>query len=414
LDSLTQIVLGAATGELVLGRKLGNRAMIWGGIAGTIPDLDVIVSAFVSPTTNLHVHRGLSHSIFFLFALSFLMAWLTTKMYPEGKSLRDTTWYKWIAIAFRIVFTLLLTSFLSFMLYYFIDEGWIKWSLISTIVALTLMYITKMYQNYSKEFYSFEHVSYKEWVVFFLFTLITHPLLDCFTVYGTQIFSPFSNMRVSWDNISVADPMYTVALGLPIWLASFYLRKSRTRNILLIIGVVLSSAYMMTTIVNKSRVNKILATSIEKQGIKAEMSMTNPTIFNSILWSGTVKTQDSLYSGVYSLLDRNKVFELEGFPINEYLLADTPADDYTVETIKWFSKGYYVVSKSNPDTLKMSDLRYGSFGNRSKEKPNEFIFNFNLYKDKDNNWQIDRKSQRGPSENPRDIFVTLFRRMLGK
>ena len=41
MDSLTQIVLGAAVGEAVLGKKVGNRAMLWGAVAGTIPDLDV-------------------------------------------------------------------------------------------------------------------------------------------------------------------------------------------------------------------------------------------------------------------------------------------------------------------------------------------------------------------------------------
>jgi len=41
MDSLTQIVLGGAIGELVAGRKMGNRAVLWGAIAGTIPDLNV-------------------------------------------------------------------------------------------------------------------------------------------------------------------------------------------------------------------------------------------------------------------------------------------------------------------------------------------------------------------------------------
>ncbi|MEY3010031.1 MAG: hypothetical protein RLZZ314_673, partial [Bacteroidota bacterium] len=35
MDSLSQIVLGAAVGEVVLGRRIGNRAMVWGAVAGT-------------------------------------------------------------------------------------------------------------------------------------------------------------------------------------------------------------------------------------------------------------------------------------------------------------------------------------------------------------------------------------------
>jgi len=43
MDSLTQIVLGAAVAEVVGGKKLGNKAPLWGAIAGTIPDLDVFL-----------------------------------------------------------------------------------------------------------------------------------------------------------------------------------------------------------------------------------------------------------------------------------------------------------------------------------------------------------------------------------
>ena len=65
MDSLTQIVLGAAVGEAVLGKKIGNRAMLWGAIAGTIPDLDVFVRYFTDPITATEMHRGFSHSLVF-------------------------------------------------------------------------------------------------------------------------------------------------------------------------------------------------------------------------------------------------------------------------------------------------------------------------------------------------------------
>jgi len=38
MDSLTQIVLGAACGEIALGKKIGNKALLFGAIGGTIPD----------------------------------------------------------------------------------------------------------------------------------------------------------------------------------------------------------------------------------------------------------------------------------------------------------------------------------------------------------------------------------------
>ena len=44
MDSLTQIVLGAAVGEAVAGRQVGRRALIWGGVLGALPDFDLLIS----------------------------------------------------------------------------------------------------------------------------------------------------------------------------------------------------------------------------------------------------------------------------------------------------------------------------------------------------------------------------------
>ena len=76
MDSLTQIVLGAACGEVVLGKKVGNRAMLWGAIGGTIPDLDIILGPFISEVDALAIHRGFSHSIVFSILLGITVTFL--------------------------------------------------------------------------------------------------------------------------------------------------------------------------------------------------------------------------------------------------------------------------------------------------------------------------------------------------
>jgi inner membrane protein len=40
----------------------------------------------------------------------------------------------------------------------------------------------------------------------------THGLLDGATSYGTQLFWPFSDMRVAWNIISIVDPLFTLPL----------------------------------------------------------------------------------------------------------------------------------------------------------------------------------------------------------
>jgi inner membrane protein len=70
MDSLTHIVLGAAIGEAVLGKKIGRKAMLWGALADTIPDFDVFASPCVTQAQQLLIHRGITHSFFFVLLMS--------------------------------------------------------------------------------------------------------------------------------------------------------------------------------------------------------------------------------------------------------------------------------------------------------------------------------------------------------
>ena len=88
MDSVTQIVLGAAVGEAALGKKIGNKAMFYGAIAGTIPDLDVLVSHFTDTTRALAIHRGFTHSIVFSVVFGLLFGWLASR-YEKYKNPKE-------------------------------------------------------------------------------------------------------------------------------------------------------------------------------------------------------------------------------------------------------------------------------------------------------------------------------------
>ena len=87
MDSLSQIVLGAAVGEVVLGRRIGNRAMVWGAVAGTIPDMDVLGKYFLSELDNLAFHRGISHSLLFCVLGAWALAGSPTELYRSPTTL---------------------------------------------------------------------------------------------------------------------------------------------------------------------------------------------------------------------------------------------------------------------------------------------------------------------------------------
>jgi inner membrane protein len=83
MDSLTHLVLGACTGELILGKKLGKKAMLYGAIAANIPDIDIITGLFVPGDKALLIHRGLTHSLFFAIVCGSCLAWLANRRYPK-------------------------------------------------------------------------------------------------------------------------------------------------------------------------------------------------------------------------------------------------------------------------------------------------------------------------------------------
>ena len=83
MDSLSQIVLGASVAEASLGSKIGNKALLFGTIGGTIPDLDVFVGSwlFGNEIDAMLFHRGFMHSILFSVLAAFVFGWVTFKLY---------------------------------------------------------------------------------------------------------------------------------------------------------------------------------------------------------------------------------------------------------------------------------------------------------------------------------------------
>ncbi len=84
MDSLTQLTFGAACAEAVIGKHVGKKALVWGAVLGTLPDLDVLIP-LGGPVNDFVYHRGFSHSLFLLALLSPVLAWLITQCHPDTK-----------------------------------------------------------------------------------------------------------------------------------------------------------------------------------------------------------------------------------------------------------------------------------------------------------------------------------------
>src|SRR5699024_7580414 len=174
MDSFTQIVLGAAVGEAALGKKVGNKALLYGAIAGTIPDLELLSRYFVSTLTPLEIHLWYTHSILFAVFGGMLFGWLVS------------LWKK--------------------------------------------------------------KASWKQWYWMFFLGFFTHSWLDAHTSWGTQIFWPFG-YQISFRNIFVIDPLYTIPFAVFLLLAWFSPVGSVRRSRYNWWGLGVSSAYLLVVII---------------------------------------------------------------------------------------------------------------------------------------------------------------------
>jgi len=300
MDSLTQIVLGAAVGEAVLGKKVGNKAMLYGAIAGTIPDLDTIVGKFLDPLTAIEIHRGISHSIVFSIVMAPVLGWLVAQLHKKAQA------------------------------------GW------------------------------------KDWSWLFFWGLVTHPLLDAHTTWGTQLFWPL-DLRLAYQNIFVIDPLYTLPFLVFLILAMRLPKASKKRRKWNNLGLIVSSAYMVLTLVLKGISYQKFTEALANEKIEYKQIDTRPAAFNTILWYANIDVGDAYLLGDYSFFD-SKPIRFKYVPKDHQLLGEY-RDSETINRLNKISNGWYAVEKRDGD-LYYNDLRFGVYDLDAKDL--RFVFSYQL------------------------------------
>ena len=373
MDSLTQVVLGAACGEVVLGKKAGNRAMLWGGIAGTIPDLDILANFVTDDMTALAFHRGISHSLFFAVIAPVFFGWLVARFYKSG--LYRTQVYKSIAMFVWLTFMGLIAYGVNYVPVS-MEKG-ISWPiLITSIIVVVLASIALWRKYYQSELEEVE-ISTREWAWLFFWAILTHPLLDSCTAFGTQLFQPFSNYRVALNNISVVDPIYTVPFLICLIIAGLLTRKSPKRRWVNYAGIGISSAYLLFCGYHKLTVDRIFETSLKENNIAYARFTTAPTIGNNILWHGVAEGDSAYFHGYYSFLDQEKkVLEFTKINKNHELIAGHE-QDRSLKILTWFTNDYWNITQRDDGFLQLNDMRYGSRSGKFKGN-DDYIFKFIL------------------------------------
>lgn len=282
MDSLSQFALGSAVGVAVMGRRTKVwKAALWGGICGTLPDLDAFVD-HGDPIRDMTFHRAESHALFYLTLVSPLVAWVIASV--SGELDRFRRW--WLAL----------------------------------------------------------------WLA-----LVTHPLLDAMTVYGTQLALPFTDYPYAVGSIFIIDPLYTLPLLVGVGVAlcartAWGLRWNAA-------GLTLSTAYLAWSFAAQQHVESIAGAALAAEGISAERVLIGPTAFNTVLWRVLAMTRDGYYEGFYSLLDDGHAIDFNRFE-RDPALYESLRDHWHVARIAWFSHGFFDMRESDGRVL-IRDLRMG-------------------------------------------------------
>lgn len=343
--------------------------MMWGAIGGTIPDLDIIANSFLSPVDALAFHRGISHSITFSVIAPVLFGWLVHQLYQSDLYKRKA--YK---IIVSILNFALLTGLLWGVNYIFRVDGQVRWWLLILTTGVGLYLLWRLYKYYLTKDQAVPATSFKEWYWLFFLALFTHLVLDCFTAYGTQVFMPFSNYRVAFNNISIVDPAYTVPFLIFLILAATQKPRSKLRKIFLWLGIGISSLYMLVTIYNKLRMDDLFDQVLLDKGLPTERCRCSPTILNNILWSCVAESNDHYYLGQYSFLDADPKSNLLNVISKSDSIRSVLSDNEDYQTLLWFSNDYLAAFDAD-SILILSDLRFGSMTD-TVTGPRDLIFNF--------------------------------------
>jgi inner membrane protein len=186
--------------------------------------------------------------------------------------------------------------------------------------------------------------------------LLTHPLLDAFTVYGTQLFWPLPGSPVMGASIFIIDPAYTLPLLVACGVA-WRLRERQAASWWLLAGVLLSTAYLGWSLAAKAIVGRAAQRALAAEGLQDAPRFSVPMPFNTLLWRVVVMTPDGFLEGERSLVaDRGSmIFRRHA---SDRAALEAVAGYPSVRRLDWFAQGF-LKAEQRDGRLVLSDLRMG-------------------------------------------------------
>ncbi|MGR5062576.1 metal-dependent hydrolase [Photobacterium sp. DNB22_13_2] len=181
--------------------------------------------------------------------------------------------------------------------------------------------------------------------------LVTHPLLDSFTAYGTQLFWPI-NTPIATPSLFIIDPLYTVPLLLAV-LASVIWRERMAK--LCSVGLAISSLYIAWSLVAMNTIENRVELQLEGSPLAGKPIFITPTPLNTVLWRIVVKGEHYYLEGLSSMLDGDAEIDFLEKPLGAWPKGLVSEHQQMLEHFT----GGFIRYEQRQSELVASDLRLG-------------------------------------------------------
>ena len=189
----------------------------------------------------------------------------------------------------------------------------------------------------------------------------THGLLDACTSYGTLLFWPFSNERVTWNSISIVDPLFTIPAL--ILVVTSIKTKKRIYSFFSIGWIIF---YLSLGLVQYERALSTANDLAESRGHNPERLTLKPSFGNLILWKSIYQHEQIFYVDAIRTVQSSTIClgeSIEVFDYQQHLSGlnkeSQQAED--VERFRWFSQDYLGFDE---EKNLVTDVRYSMLPNQ--------------------------------------------------
>ena len=228
----------------------------------------------------------------------------------------------------------------------------------------------------------------------------THGLLDACTSYGTQLFWPISDERVTWNNISIVDPLFTLPIVIFLIIA---IATRRTKFSFIAIGWIVF--YLSLGFVQYERTFSAAIQLADSRGHNSERLTLKPSFGNLILWKSIyehdgiyfVDAIRTVYSSTWCSGESIRKFDYQ-YHLPSLDRSSQQAID--IERFRWFSQDYLGYDEKN---RLVTDIRYSML-------PNQIAPMWGIVIDKNQNMDEHASWWTGRSldQNQLDLFKAML------